>query len=92
VGLFSKLFGSRSNEQTKEVEPFEYKGFFVYQEAMSEGGQFRVAGRITKEIDGEIKTHRFIRSDLLGSEQDANELMLNKAKMFIDQMGDSIFN
>lgn len=92
MGLFSKLFGSRSNEQPKEVEPFEYKGFLVYQEAMSEGGQYRIAGRITKEINGEIKTHRFIRSDLLGSEQDANELMLNKAKMFIDQMGDSIFN
>ena len=92
MGLFSKLFGSKGSEKTVEVEPFEYKGFLVYQEAQSEGGQYRIAGRITKEINGEIKTHRFIRSDLLGSEQDANEMMLNKAKMFIDQMGDSIFD
>ncbi|PWI32353.1 transcriptional regulator [Vibrio albus] len=92
MGLFSKLFGSKSSEQTTEVEPVEYKGFLIYQEAVKEGGQYRIAGRITKEKDGEIKSHRFIRSDLVTSEQDANELMLNKAKMFIDQMGDSIFN
>ena len=92
MGLFSKLFGSKSSEKKAEVKPFEYKGFLVYQEAQNEGGQYRIAGRITKEINGEIKTHRFIRSDLLGSEQDANDIMLNKAKMFIDQMGDSIFD
>ncbi|PJC87411.1 transcriptional regulator [Vibrio sp. HA2012] len=91
MGLFSKLFGSVAKEKQVEVEPFEYKSFLIYQEALSEHGQYRIAGRITKEIDGEIKIHRFIRSDLLSSERDANEMMLNKAKMFIDQMGDSIF-
>ncbi|MDF2154486.1 HlyU family transcriptional regulator [Vibrio sp. CAU 1672] len=93
MGLFSRLFGGRKEpEQPKAVEPIEYKGFLIYQESIAEGGQYRVAGRITKEIDGEVKNHRFIRSDLLGSEQDANELMLKKSQMFIDQMGESIFD
>ncbi|MCG9595741.1 HlyU family transcriptional regulator [Vibrio sp. Isolate25] len=93
MGLFSRLFGGASKEQVKaEVEPIEYKGFLIYQEAQPEGGQYRIAGRITKEFEGQIKEHRFIRSDVLSSESDANEFMLKKAQMFIDQMGDNIFN
>ena len=91
MGLFSRLFGGNKDEKKVEVEPVEYKGYLIYQEAMPEGGQYRIAGRITKELDGEVKTHRFIRSDVLSSQTDANEFMLKKAQMFIDQMGDTIF-
>ncbi|UUM32551.1 HlyU family transcriptional regulator [Vibrio japonicus] len=92
MGLFSRLFGRKETDKKEEdVEPVEYKGFLIYQEALSEGGQYRIAGRITKEMDGEVKTHRFIRSDVLASKTDANEFMLKKAQMFIDQMGDNIF-
>ncbi|WP_159652903.1 HlyU family transcriptional regulator [Vibrio atypicus] len=91
MGLFSRLFGGNKDEKKVEVEPVEYKGYLIYQEAMPEGGQYRIAGRITKELDGEVKTHRFIRSDVLSSQTDADEFMLKKAQMFIDQMGDTIF-
>ncbi len=91
VGFFSKLFGGTKAAEPKIVEPVEYKGFLIYQEALAEGGQYRIAGRITKQFGDETKEHRFIRSDVVGSESDANELMLKKAQMFIDQMGDSIF-
>ena len=64
----------------------------IYQDAIAESGQYRVAGRIEKEFDGEIKTHRFIRSDVVSNKQDADELMLKKSQMFIDQMGDNIFS
>jgi len=93
VGFFSKLFGSKEKtEQAVAVEPVEYKGFNIYQEALAESGQYRVAGRIEKEIDGERKSHRFIRSDVVSNKDDANELMLKKSQMFIDQMGDNIFS
>jgi len=92
VGLFSRLFVGSKEQTVQEVEPFEYKGFNIYQEARAEGGQYRIAGRITKQFeDGEVKTHTFIRSDVLSSESSANEFMLKKAQMFIDQMGDDIF-
>ncbi len=91
MGFFSKLFGSDKTSDEKQVEPAEHKGFLIYQEAKSESGQYRVAGRITKEVDGELKQHLFIRSDVLSSKQDANDLMLSKAKMFIDQMNGNIF-
>lgn len=92
MGLFSRLFGAKSENQIEVVEPVEYKGFLIYQEPQAEGGQFRIAGRITKEVDGELKTHRFIRSDVLPSKEDAKELMLKKAQMFIDQMNGQIFS
>jgi hypothetical protein len=93
VGFFSRLFsGKEKTEQKVEIEPVEYKGFNIYQDAIAESGQYRVAGRIEKEFDGEIKTHRFIRSDVVSNKQDADELMLKKSQMFIDQMGDSIFS
>ncbi|MEZ9524285.1 HlyU family transcriptional regulator [Enterovibrio norvegicus] len=90
MGLFNWLFGSK--EQGKRaVEPTEYKGYLIYPEPKAEGGQFRIAGRICKELDGEIKEHLFIRSDLLPGEESAKDLMLQKAHTFIDQMGDRMF-
>ncbi|WP_038176545.1 MULTISPECIES: HlyU family transcriptional regulator [Vibrio] len=91
MGLFSRLFGSSKTQPQPQVEPVEYKGFLIYQEALPEGGQYRIAGRITKQLGEETKTHRFIRSDVLSSQSDANEFMLKKAQMYIDQMGDNIF-
>jgi len=93
VGLFSRLFGNNKAEiKNVVVEPIEYKGFAIYQESIEESGQYRIAGRIEKEIDGELKSHRFIRSDVLSSRGDADEFMLKKAQMFIDQMNGKIFD
>ncbi len=84
MGFFSRLFGgSEKAAEVKTVEPVEYKGYLIYQESLSEGGQYRIAGRIEKDFDGEVKSHRFIRSDLLGSEQDANELMLKNRRCLL---------
>ncbi|MDN3611667.1 HlyU family transcriptional regulator [Vibrio ostreicida] len=92
MGLFSRIFGGGGpKDDSKELEPIEYMGFLIYPQALAEHGQYRVAGRITKIIDEQTKEHRFIRSDVLALENDANELMLKKAQMFIDQSGDSIF-
>ncbi|MGF1704258.1 HlyU family transcriptional regulator [Photobacterium makurazakiensis] len=92
MGFFSKLFGLDKSEVKKtEVEPVEYEGYLIYPEPIAEGGQFRIAGRICKRNGEELKTHTFIRSDLLASKQDAESFMLKKAKMFIDQSGESMF-
>ena len=93
MGLFSRLFGGAKPESKKaDIEPVEYKGFLIYQEAIEESGQYRIAGRIEKHEDGEHKIHRFIRSDVLSSRIDADEFMLKKAQMYIDQMNGKIFD
>lgn len=92
MGFFSKLFGGASEKKSELVEPIEYQGYLIYPEPIAEGGQFRIAGRITLGEGENLKTHRFIRSDVLGNATDANELMVKKAQMLIDQMGESIFS
>lgn len=91
LGFLSKLFGGSKTPTKEEVEPIEYNGFLIYPEPIAEGGQYRIAGQITKELDGEMKSHRFIRSDVLSSKSDACELMVKKSKMFIDQSSGKIF-
>ncbi|WP_025674860.1 HlyU family transcriptional regulator [Salinivibrio socompensis] len=92
MGWFSALFSSGQSKQPQaSVTPTDYKGYLIYPEATAESGQYRVCGRICKEIDGQVMTHHFIRSDLLGNQDDANSLMVTKAQMMIDQNGDKIF-
>ncbi|MFQ2276060.1 HlyU family transcriptional regulator [Aeromonas hydrophila] len=88
--LFTALFGGQP-AAVAEVTPTEYAGYLIYPEPMAEGGQYRLAGRITKELDGVLQTHRFIRSDLFANPADAERFMVQKAHIFIDQMGDRMF-
>lgn len=88
--LFTALFGDQP-APVAEVTPTEYAGYLIYPEPMAEGGQYRLAGRITKELDGVLQTHRFIRSDLFANPADAERFMVQKAHTFIDQMGDCMF-
>lgn len=95
MGFLSALFGGKKAEkQAEAVESVLYKFYLIYPESRQENGQYRVAGRICMPSDGNIdpKEHIFIRSDVLMTKEDANELMVRKAKMFIDQMGDKIFS
>ncbi|MCE0495817.1 HlyU family transcriptional regulator [Vibrio salinus] len=95
MGFLSALFGSKKKEESSpEVEPISYKSYLIFPEARPENGQFRIAGRICTPAQGEqeAKEHLFIRSDVLMTREDADELMVRKAKMLIDQMGDKIFS
>ena len=88
--LFTALFGGQP-AQAVDVTPTEYAGYLIYPEPMAEGGQYRLAGRITKELYGVLLTHRFIRSDLFANPADAERFMVQKAHTFIDQTGDRMF-
>ena len=92
MGFFTKLFGLDKESKSAEVEAVEYSGYQIYAEPTARGGQFQVNGRICKTIDGELKAHEFIRSDMMATEEDAIDIMVRKSKMFIDQMGDEIFS
>lgn len=91
MGWLSRLFARDSKPTAEAVQPVEYKGFLIYQEPVNEHGQYRVSGRITQDVDGELKTHQFIRSDVLPSQEEAKALMLRKAQLYIDQMNGKIF-
>lgn len=91
--LFKSLFGSGSGGESGSktaADPIEYKGFTIVAEPINEGGQYRTAGTISKQVDGEIKQAKFIRADNNGDLQSAVEHCQYKAKQIIDEQGDSL--
>ena len=58
---------------------------------MREGNQFRLAGRIEKQVGGETLVRNFIRADVFNSADDAIETTFRKAQQIVDQNGSSLF-
>ena len=92
MSIFKKLFGGGGRSSAPEAEPEEYNGFAITPEPIKEGHTFRIAARIEKEVNGEVKTHRLIRADTLESHGAAVEASVGKAKLLIDQLGDRLFD
>ena len=82
------MFGGSSS---KVSEPTEYEGFKIYPKPFNEGGQWITAGQIAQEIEGEVKSHDFIRADKHSSEAEAVNFSITKAKQIIDQQGKTLF-
>lgn len=96
MGFFSKvgkLFTGAAPAKSSFPSE-EYKGFTITPSPLPDQGQFRIAGLIEKKADNEEQTqqHQFIRSDMVSSEDQAAEITTQKCKVFIDQMGDRIFD
>lgn len=93
--LLKKVFGAHDSEPGKKAEklgePIEYKGYQIFLQPRSLGGQFGVGGLIRKSVDGETREHVLIRADQVPSREQCNEITLQKAKTVIDQMGDDLF-
>ncbi|UUP16255.1 HlyU family transcriptional regulator [Nitratireductor thuwali] len=94
MSFLKRLFGGGGDETpaTQTVgEPVEHKGFIIRATPFREGSEFQTCGVITKEIDGEVKEHRFIRADRFPSAELAAEQALRKGKQMVDEQGTSIF-
>jgi len=100
-GLLKRLFSTSMDSDTKPVdsaptiEPIDYNGYLIFVMPKEESGQYRVAGLIEKPVAGDEETdnlkHEFIRSDVCMSKQQAEQITLQKCKLFIDQVGDNMF-
>ncbi|MFT5260990.1 MAG: hypothetical protein ACI9J2_002368 [Saprospiraceae bacterium] len=94
--MFKKLFGSLLSgsgvKAAKQHESYDYSGFVVTPCPKSVDNGWRAEAMIEKTIDGEVKRHHFIRSDVAGSEAAALDLIANKVKVCIDQQGDRVFS
>lgn len=92
MSILKKLFGGASGGGEAVVSETEYKGYRIQTAPKKEGGQFRVAAIITRQVDGEEKEHRLIRADMCTTADDAAEIALRKSKQFIDERGDRVFD
>jgi hypothetical protein len=93
--FFSKLFGS-GNSQVDETpaqgDPVEYEGLIIRAAPIADGGQWRLAGVLIKQSDGEPLQRNFVRADVLGNREEAVELAVRKGKQIIDEQGENLFS
>ena len=93
MSFLKKLFGGGGSSSAKaSIAPAEYQGFQIAVNPINEGGQFRVCAEISKEISGELKSHRLIRADVCANKDEADAISLRKAKQMIDEQGDQLFS
>lgn len=99
MSFLKRLFGlgaadkgaPAASEPEPAGDPVEHKGFTIQATPFQEGGQFQTCGLITKQVDGEVKTHRFIRADRFPSRDDAAETSLRKGRQIVDEQGERLF-
>jgi hypothetical protein len=69
----------------------EHKGFTIAAAPYPEGGQYQLAGVISKDVDGVRKEHRYVRADRFASLDEATEFALSKGRQIIDEQGERLF-
>lgn len=97
MSFLKKLFGGSGQAaapvaaEPKVTETREHAGFTIKATPMPEGGQFRLAALIEKEVGGAVKSYQMIRADVFSSQEDATQFALRKAAQMIDEQGEAIF-
>ena len=94
MSFLKRIFGGgdkASSAPEKPTAEHEHEGYSIAITPMKDGGQFRVCGVISKEIDGARKEHKFIRADLFPSQEECADATLRKAKQVIREQGDGVF-
>ncbi|MGV6847709.1 MAG: HlyU family transcriptional regulator [Marinibacterium sp.] len=99
MSILSKLFGGARGGsgadngagETSPAAPQMHDGFSIHPDPIRDGNQWRISARIEKEVGGTIQRHHMVRADTLQSHEAAAEASLAKAKMLIDQQGETIF-
>lgn len=93
TGLFGDGSSSKPTSRLQAADPVDYAGYLIISEPDNSGGQYRVSGLIRqRSSDGKVQEHRFERSDMVPGRDACDELMVAKAKRFIDEMGESLFD
>lgn len=92
MSFWKSLFGGGGSAKAVATRTEDYNGFTIAPQPYQESGQYQLAGTITKDIGGTIRTHRFVRADRFSSADDAVEFTLLKARQIIDQQGDKLFD
>jgi len=92
--LLGKIFGGGgdSTAAPEQAEAVEYKGFTITAAPIKEGGQFKTAGMISKELNGEQRSAQFIRADNHSDRQAAVEHTERKAQQIVDEQGEAMFD
>lgn len=96
MSFLRRLFGGSSggsdeSSASRPARTVEHKGFTVAATPFKNEGQYQTCGVVSKEIDGVVKEHRFIRADRFAGLDDAVEVSLRKGIQLVDEQGDHLF-
>ena len=96
MSFLKRLFGGGSGETAAAgpgapAKQIEHKGFTISATPFKADGQYQTSGTVSKEIDGVMKEHRFIRADRFASLDDAVDVSLRKGVQLVDEQGERLF-
>jgi hypothetical protein len=92
MSFWKNLFGGGGATAEPAPAPGEqYKGFTIRATPMPVGSEYQLCGVIEKEIEGELKSYKFVRADRMSSRDDAVALAVAKGQQIIDEQGDGVF-
>lgn len=96
MSFLKKFFGGGGGEKASAApaaaKQIEYNGYTIKATPYKDGGQWQTCGTVSKEIDGAVKEHRFIRADRFSDEEAATDHSLIKGQQIVDQVGARIFD
>ena len=97
MSFLKRLFGGGGGEAAAEpkstapAKQVEHKGFLISATPYKADGQYQTCGTVSKEVDGVMKEHKFIRADRFAGLDDAVDISIKKGMQLIDEQGDRIF-
>lgn len=94
MSFLKSLFGLAPKTPAAPTGPLktiEHNGFTIHATPYPEGGQHQLCGVVEKIVDGETRSHRFVRADRFPVLDEAVEFTLVKGRQLVDQEGDALF-
>jgi hypothetical protein len=88
---FLRGLGSGKIAASAKHEAVDYKGFSIVPTPRKVPGGWTTEGVISKEAGESTRSERFIRADMLMSENEAVDYSVMKAKKIIDEQGERLF-
>lgn len=96
MSFLKKLFGGGKDSQGQGAPAVdaeeEYQGFLIKAMLMRAGGEYQICGTIEKDIDGEVRSYKFIRADKFTNKDDCAQTTLAKGRQIIDEQGKTLFS
>ncbi|MER8653198.1 HlyU family transcriptional regulator [Mesorhizobium sp. M0847] len=96
MSFLKRLFGGggegREPKSAAPAKQVEHKGFLISATPYkAEGGQYQTCGVVSKEVDGVMKEHKFIRADRFAGLDDAVDISIKKGMQLVDEQGERMF-
>ena len=90
--FIDRLFGGGKGADAAAAAGVSYQDFEIRPAPVKESSGWRVQGTIVKGSGEDAKEHLFIRADACTDREAAVALTVRKARQFIDERGEKIFD